>query len=67
LFAGAFELGGAEGFAAFVEARFLAEDGVEQRDGVIEVLAFDGGDAFFVLLAQRAGNGLSSFSGMGGA
>ena len=56
LFAGALELRGAEGFAASVEARFLAEDGVEQSDGVIEVLAFDGGDAFFVLLAQWAGN-----------
>ena len=51
LFAGAFELGGAERLATAIEARFLAEHGVEQGNGVVEVVALNGGNSFLVLLA----------------
>jgi hypothetical protein len=64
-FASAFELRGAEGFPTAVEAWLLAEDGVEQGNGVIEVVALDGGDTFLVLLAQRARNGLQILLGHG--
>jgi hypothetical protein len=52
-FSGAFELGGAEGFAAFIEGGFLAQDGIKDGDGVVKVFAMDCGEAFFVLVAER--------------
>src|SRR5439155_14035858 len=39
-----------------VKARLLLQHLIEDGDGVVEVLALDGGQSFFVLLSQRTGN-----------
>lgn len=56
--AGAFELGGAEGLAAVVEGRVLAQERVEDGDGIVEVFALDCGETFLVLFTQWPRDGL---------
>src|SRR5256885_16119403 len=52
-----FGLSGPQRLAAGVEARLLLQHLRENGDRVVEVLALEGSQTFFVLLPQRAGNG----------
>ncbi len=52
-----FRLRGPQCLATGVKARLLLQHLIEDGDGVVEVLALEGSDPFFVLFTQRAGNG----------
>jgi hypothetical protein len=62
-FTGAFELGGAECLAAIVKGGILTQERVEDGDGVIEVIALNGREAFLVLFAQRTRDGVKLLLG----
>src|SRR5438093_9882220 len=52
-----FDLSGPQRLAAGVETRLLLQHLRENGDRVVEVLALEGSQTFFVLFPQRAGNG----------